>query len=79
MDADFVTLICSVLKVPPAEVTPALSPKTCRNWDSLATVNLVAALEESYRRAFTLDELAEISSVGSIWKLVSSKESPANG
>jgi len=74
MNAEFVALVSAVLKVPADAVSAELSPKTCKSWDSLATVNLVVTLEQHYKRVFSINELAEMSSVGAIWKLVSGLE-----
>jgi|LauGreDrversion4_2_1035121.scaffolds.fasta_scaffold116516_4 acyl carrier protein len=74
MDEDFIIIFANVLGVPKNEITLTLSPKICSSWDSLATLNLIEELENYYIRKFTLDELAQLSSVESFWKLVSIKE-----
>ena len=49
--------------VPVESITPDISPDTLLEWDSLAHVQLVAALEEKFSVIFTPDMQAEMLNV----------------
>jgi len=47
-------------------ITEDTTPNQIEQWDSLAQVNLLSALEERLNIQFTADEMADIDSVGKI-------------
>jgi acyl carrier protein len=57
-------------------VTPATSPVNIEDWDSLAQVSLIAAVEKSFRVRFLADDLAAIDSVAALLTVL--KERGAN-
>ena len=55
-----------VLDDPAIRLTPNFSPATCPDWDSVATVRLVLAIESEFTMRFTTDQVAGIKSVSAI-------------
>ena len=51
-----------------------ITSETCaddiEDWDSLAQINLIVAIEKEFRIKFTLDELVTFSNVGDMVKLM---------
>ena len=66
-------VFADVLKVEIASVTEASSPETTPNWDSLATVNLVAELEQAFGVQFDILEIVEFHSVGIVKSILMEK------
>lgn len=66
-------LIAEILKVPVHSVTDDTAPGNTPGWDSLATVNLIAALEERYAIQLSLDELMELTNVGAVRALLTAR------
>jgi acyl carrier protein len=57
-------------------VTPATSPLDIEEWDSLAQVNLIAAVEKTFGVRFLADDLVAIDSVAALLTVL--KERGAN-
>jgi len=55
-----------VLRVPAATLTDASSPQTVPGWDSMATMNLVAALEELHAIELSTAEIRNFTSLGAV-------------
>jgi acyl carrier protein len=53
-----------VLGLPPDRVSDSTSPETTSEWDSLAAMNLVAALEETFGVELSTTEIMRMRSVG---------------
>lgn len=66
-------VFADVLKVEIASVTEASSPETIPNWDSLATVNLVAELEQAFGVQFDILEIVEFHSVAIVKSILMEK------
>ena len=47
-------------------ITPETSPATLSDWDSVAQVHIVLAVEEAFEMRFTTDEVAKIHTVADI-------------
>lgn len=62
-----------VFESPDLKINPALSAKDVNNWDSFNHINLVVALEEEFKIAFTTSELAAMANVGDLVKLLQKK------
>lgn len=54
-------------------ITRESNASTVEDWDSLAHVNLVTAIEKKYRIKFGLGELQELKNVGDMIDLVQKK------
>ncbi len=66
-------VFADVLNVEIASVTEALSPETFPNWDSLATVNLVAELEQAFGVQFDILEIVAFDNVGIVKSILMEK------
>ena len=66
-------LIGAVLDVPAATLDNAVRQSDVPNWSSLAHINLVTALEETYGVSFTTDEIQTLTSVGAARQLLRGK------
>jgi acyl carrier protein len=54
-------------------ITRDSNASTVEDWDSLAHVNLVTAIEKKYRIRFALGELQELKNVGDMIDLIQDK------
>ncbi len=66
-------LFRDVLDDPTLEITRQSSATTVANWDSLAHINLVSAIEQEFRIRFTLNDLAGLTNVGDMVDLMEQK------
>lgn len=73
MSEDLREIVANALGVLPNRVADDMSPKTVANWDSLATVKLFVALEERFGLELSLDEMAELTNIGAIRRLLIAK------
>ena len=65
MGADrLMAVFAEVLGLPPERVSDSTSPETTSEWDSLAAMNLVAALEETFGVELTTTEIMRMRSIG---------------
>jgi acyl carrier protein len=54
-------------------ITPASTPDTVKEWDSLQHVNLIVALEQAFKLQFTPEELEQTVSIKQIERLIEEK------
>jgi acyl carrier protein len=65
MAADrLLAVFAEVLGLPPERLSEETSPDTTSEWDSLAAMNLVAALEETFGVEFTTTEIMRMRTIG---------------
>ena len=64
MNDALITLFSEVLNVPTEKLSDDTSPKNTRQWDSLASMHLVAAIEGKYKVRLTTKEIMKMSSIG---------------
>lgn len=57
------TIVMDVLTEPGVEFSDELSMENCSAWDSVATVQIVLAVEQEFDVRFTTNEVAEVHSV----------------
>jgi acyl carrier protein len=62
-----------VFDQPDLVITHASSGHTVDDWDSLAHINLVTAIEKHYKIKFALGELQELKDVGDMLDLIKAK------
>ncbi len=62
-----------VLDQPDLVLTPASNASTVEDWDSLAHVNIVTAVERHFKIRFALGELQELKNVGDMVDLIQKK------
>ena len=65
-NAELYRVIARTLNVSPTILSDDSSPQTVPNWDSLRSIMLVTALEETYRLSFTLAEIMAVKNVTDI-------------
>jgi acyl carrier protein len=66
-------IFCDVFDDPSLVITRDSNASTVEDWDSLAHVNLVTAIEKKYRIRFALGELQELKNVGDMIDLIQEK------
>ncbi len=60
-------------------ITEATTAKNVPGWDSLATINLVFAVESEFKIKFALGEIQELKNVGEMAVLIQKKNGMAAG
>lgn len=77
VDTSVVNTVCDVLAdvfgVPRAELSEATTRDDIPEWDSVGHLNLALALEEAFDITFSVDDIAELTSVEAIAKKVREK------
>jgi acyl carrier protein len=58
---------------PTLRINPQSSPATLPNWDSVAQIQIVLAVEEAFDMRFTTDEVARIHSVDDILQMLAAR------
>jgi acyl carrier protein len=67
------TLIAEALNVSPQTLTDDSSTETIPTWDSVAGMSLMVLLEETYDVAFEAEDVAMLTSVGAVRRLLREK------
>jgi acyl carrier protein len=62
-----------VLKVDVKSLDESSSPDTIPNWDSLAVINLVGELEQTFKVQFDILEIADFQNIGIIKSILEEK------
>jgi len=62
-----------ILDRPDLVLTPESNANNVEDWDSLAHINLVSAIEKHYKIKFALGELQELKNVGDMIALIEVK------
>ena len=57
------SIISDVLNVPEEDIDENFSIESCENWDSLAHMGLVTAIEEKFALELTMDDIVEMTSI----------------
>lgn len=68
-----VSLFAEVLMVNAAELNEESSPATVREWDSVAAMALVAAIEETFDVQLSTREIMTMRSIGLAYRVLVSK------
>jgi acyl carrier protein len=63
-------IIASTLEIPTDQVKTDLTVGSIPQWDSMAQLAIVSALEEAFAITFDVDELFEVETVGDFLKLL---------
>lgn len=66
-------LFAEVLEVDPAELNDDSSPENLKQWDSLAAMKLVCAIEEKFKIQLSTKEIMKMSTIGLARKTLRSK------
>jgi acyl carrier protein len=66
-------LVADILRLPPDTVTDALTIAETENWDSLAHIELVAALESEFSIELSADDIVEMITYAKIRAILGGK------
>lgn len=72
MSDTLIQLFSEVLDVEPAELNDESSPDTVKNWDSLAAMALVAAIEEKFEVRLSTKQIMKMNTIGRARKTLQS-------
>lgn len=73
MNDPLVQLFAEVLEVDPAELNDHTSPDDVKQWDSLAAMKLVVAIEEKFNVQLLTKDIVKMSTIGRARKTLQSK------
>jgi acyl carrier protein len=68
-----IQLFADVLHLNPSELNEDSSPETVKQWDSLAAMDLVAAIEEKFEVQLSTKEIMKMSTIGRARKTLHGK------
>ena len=74
MSDPLIQLFSEVLQVDAAELSEDSSPDNLMQWDSLAAMNLVVAIEEKFRVQLSTKEIMKMSTIGLARKTLQTKK-----
>lgn len=63
-------LIASITNVPAASLTPQSGPENLAEWDSLAHISIIAAVEQTFQVQFTMPEILSIKTIADLRKIL---------
>jgi len=63
MNKNLIELVASIINVSVSDLSMESGPMTHPNWDSLAHVTIVAAVEDTYGVSFSMPEILSIKSI----------------
>jgi acyl carrier protein len=64
MSDALIQLFAEVLNVDPSQLNEDTSPNNIKQWDSLAAMQLVSAIEERFKVHLSTKEIVKMSSIG---------------
>ena len=64
IDTEFLSFVAGILDVPPASLSLATAYESIPQWDSVAHMTLIAAVEDEYGIMLDTDDIIDMSSVG---------------
>ena len=68
-----INLFAEVLQVEPSALNDNSSPDNVKQWDSLAAMHLVAAIEETFKVQLSTKEIMKMSTIGLARKTLQGK------
>jgi len=74
MSDALIQLFAEVLQVDPAELNDNSSPDNLKQWDSLAAMSLVVAIEEKFKVQLSTKEIMKMSTIGLARKTLQGKK-----
>jgi len=69
-----IQLFAEVLQVDPTELSDNSSPDNLKQWDSLAAMHLVVAIEERFKVRLSTKEIMKMSTIGLARKTLQTKQ-----
>jgi acyl carrier protein len=76
MNDALVQVFAEVLEVDPADLNDDSSPDNLKQWDSLAAMKLVAAIEEKINVQLSTRDIMKMSTIGRARRTLQSKKIP---
>lgn len=73
MSDALIQLFAEVLQVDPTGLNDDSSPENVKQWDSLAAMELVAAIEEKFKVKLSTKEIMKMSTIGRARKVLKGK------
>jgi acyl carrier protein len=73
MSDALIQLFAEVLHVDPSKLNDESSPENAKEWDSLAAMELVAAIEEKFNVQLSTKEIMKMSTIGRARKTLQGK------
>ncbi len=67
-------IVGAVVGVDAAQLNDSSGRDNMMEWDSLAHINLIAAVEETYRVTFTIEEIQHIQTIGDLKAVLKHKD-----
>lgn len=74
MEDSIKAIMADIFMIDTGSIDQQSSMDTIERWDSLAHIDLVAALEEEFGLAFEVEEFESMTSYGEIVRVVNSKQ-----
>jgi len=71
---ELIRIVSQIMNVPTDQLNENSSPQTIKNWDSLKHMNLIMALEEDFAVSFSDEEIIDMLSIDTIYKILSKKQ-----
>jgi len=71
MDDKFKAIISEELEIDLEEVSESLELESGANWDSMAVICIITAIDDNYNIQIDDEKLAECKTVGEIYNLIS--------
>ena len=59
-------LVASVINVPASQLTSQSGPENLSEWDSLAHIGIIAAVEQAYQLQFSMPEMLAIKTIADL-------------
>lgn len=70
---DIIELVAGVVGVPVDDINAQSSPDNIKSWDSINHLNLMLALEETFQKKISPEEIEQMTSVEHIYRLIKEK------
>ena len=66
-------ILSEILKIKKINLNKKIELKSLKNWDSLAQINFMMALEENFTIRFSIDEVSKFKYLNDIEKIIKKK------
>jgi len=73
MSDALIQLFAEILQIDPTDLNEDSSPDNLKQWDSLASMELVAAIEEKFKVKLSTKEIMKMSTIGRARKVLQGK------
>ena len=70
--SSIIEIFNDILDLEEGQLTPESSPEDIDEWDSMANVNIIVALEEEFEIKFKLEDILDVKTVNDFINLVDS-------